>query len=171
MFNETEVDLALVVVSSASMPFIFPNRFWKDRGVDCIDGGTAYNTNLVAAIERCREQVDDDSEITIDIINSDTHILPNDLNMTNAYSNYLIFQDIKRYYHKLEDIFLIEKAYPDVNFRYYIEPSVALPAGLKLLDFTNSTNTYSNQMQGRVDGAKAVREGEGTIFRSLIDRA
>jgi len=33
-----------------------------------MDGGTVWNTNLVSAVERCREIVDDDSQITLDVI-------------------------------------------------------------------------------------------------------
>ena len=33
-----------------------------------MDGGTIFNVNLVDAVHRCREQVDDDSEIVVDIV-------------------------------------------------------------------------------------------------------
>ena len=33
-----------------------------------MDGGTVWNTNLVSAVERCREIVEDDSQITLDVI-------------------------------------------------------------------------------------------------------
>ena len=57
VFNETDPypDLAKAVLSSASIPFVFPHQVWSDRGVVCMDGGTVWNTNLVSAIERCRE--------------------------------------------------------------------------------------------------------------------
>ena len=32
-----------------------------------MDGGTVWNTNLVSAVDRCLEQVDDESQIIIDI--------------------------------------------------------------------------------------------------------
>ena len=169
VFNETEADKAKVVVSSASMPFIFPNRKWEDRGVICMDGGTTWNVNLVSAIERCREIVDDDSDITIDIISADTHILEGKIGR-NAYHNYLIFQDLKKYFGKESDVVVFMKAFPTVNFRYYVEPSIPLPAGSKLLDFDNSTNTYGNQMQGRIDGKKVIEKGEGVSFQELVAR-
>jgi hypothetical protein len=33
-----------------------------------MDGGVAWGTNLVSAINRCKEQVDKDEEITMDIV-------------------------------------------------------------------------------------------------------
>jgi predicted acylesterase/phospholipase RssA len=40
------------IVSSASVPGIFP--FTKLRDMYLIDGGTAWNVNIVGAIEKCR---------------------------------------------------------------------------------------------------------------------
>lgn len=67
VFNETTSDPPKAVLSSASIPFIFPHQVWPDNVV-CMDGGTVWNTNLASAIQRCEEQVDDHSEITLDVI-------------------------------------------------------------------------------------------------------
>jgi len=48
------------------MPVIFPPK--KYDGHIFIDGGSTWNSNIVTAIDRCREIVDDDSKITIDIV-------------------------------------------------------------------------------------------------------
>lgn len=53
LFNESTVDPVKAVVSSASIPFVFPDNQWHDvwdNGVICIDGGSAWNTNLASAI-------------------------------------------------------------------------------------------------------------------------
>ena len=73
LFNETIADPAKAIISSSSIPGVFPHQIWPGLGPDgddvvCMDGGTVWNTNLVSAIERCREQVDDDSQITLDVI-------------------------------------------------------------------------------------------------------
>lgn len=52
-------DYPLRVVSSASIPFIFPHRHVGNYIL--MDGGTVWNTNLVSAIDRCMEVVDDHS--------------------------------------------------------------------------------------------------------------
>lgn len=53
-------------MSSALIPGVFESDKWGDYVL--MDGGTVWNTNLVTAVQRCREQVDDDSQITLDII-------------------------------------------------------------------------------------------------------
>lgn len=60
VFDETTTDIVKAIISSASLPFIFPNQKWPG-GVVCMDGGTVWNTNLASAVERCKEQVDNDS--------------------------------------------------------------------------------------------------------------
>jgi hypothetical protein len=57
-----------------------------------MDGGTVYNINLVSAVHRCREVVDDDSKIVLDIIdcNPSTKLAGWD-EENNAASNYLRF--------------------------------------------------------------------------------
>jgi hypothetical protein len=48
------------------MPFIFPSIDIGEKIL--IDGGTAWNLDVASAIGRCRELVDDDSKIVVDII-------------------------------------------------------------------------------------------------------
>ena len=54
------------VVASSSIPFVFPHREIKDYIL--MDGGTVWNINLVSAIDRCMELVDDESQIVLDIV-------------------------------------------------------------------------------------------------------
>lgn len=46
-------------MASTLIPAVFPHDNWN--GAALMDGGTVWNTNLVDAVMRCREQVDDDS--------------------------------------------------------------------------------------------------------------
>lgn len=85
-----------------------------------MDGGTVYNTNLVSAVQRCREMVDDDSEITIDIIICGGGTIDDWEDQSNAVSNYLRYKDIKSYHNKIEDVYNFKQAFPKVNFRYYL---------------------------------------------------
>ena len=68
LFNETTEDPMKGILSSASIPFVFPDQKWPQFNMVGIDGGTVWNTNLVSAVQRCREKVDDDSKITVDIL-------------------------------------------------------------------------------------------------------
>lgn len=91
VWDETASDVPKAVVSSSSIPFIFPNQVWKEDGLVVMDGGTVYNTNLVSAVQRCKEVVDDESKIILDIIVCTAHDLPKWEKSTNAISNYLRF--------------------------------------------------------------------------------
>ena len=69
-FTEVEtsvVDIPYSVVASASIPVIFPPQKYFSGKVH-IDGGTAYGVDVVSAVARCREIVDDDSKIILDVI-------------------------------------------------------------------------------------------------------
>ena len=67
-FDETHPfsDLPLLTVASASIPFIFPHRHYGDHIL--MDGGTVWNTNLVSAVEKCRDMGFEDKDIILDII-------------------------------------------------------------------------------------------------------
>ena len=60
-FNESTpfADLPTAVVSSSSIPFVFPHRHFDGRIL--MDGGTVWNTNMISAVNRCMEIVDDES--------------------------------------------------------------------------------------------------------------
>ena len=59
-------DFADVILASASIPMVFPSVPYKDHLL--MDGGTVWNTNLVSAVDKCKELVDDDSKIILDIV-------------------------------------------------------------------------------------------------------
>lgn len=166
LFYENTTDIVKAITSSASIPAIFPHQVWSD-GVVCMDGGTVWNTNLVSAVERCRELVDDDSKITMDIMVCDDNDLDAWTSQNNAVSNYLRFNGLKSYHTSIADIDEFSQAFPDVNFRYYITPTEPLPSGLGILNFDNTTSTFPMQMTGRLDGENAVKSGEGFVMEKI----
>lgn len=168
LMNETIDDIVKAIVSSSSIPFAFPNQKWPN-GVICMDGGTVWNTNLVSAVERCREIVDDDSQITLDVIVCDEKEETTWQHKDNAYSNFLRYKDIKDYYSGVSDIYDFVQAYPNINFRHYITPSEPLAGALGILDFNNATMTWPMQMVGRLDGENAVKDGDGFMFSKLLE--
>ena len=120
-------------MSSASIPFIFPHRNLDDMTL--VDGGVAYGTNLISAVEKCMKVVDDHSKITMDII-----ICSNDninlINKTsNSISNYLRYWDIQSYNSKIRNVLEFQRAYPKVNYRYFFIPSQPLASALQELSF------------------------------------
>lgn len=106
-FNETEPDFVKAIMSSAAIPFMFPNIQYPELGYVNMDGGVAYGVNLASAVQRCREVVDDDSKIYLDIIMCGGNATaPGEWNnRNNAYSNYLRFREIKSHNEDVADIY------------------------------------------------------------------
>ena len=157
------------VLSSAAIPFVFPDQKWDDGQTVAIDGGSVWNTNLVSALKRCREDVDDDSQITIDIVVCFAYDVDDKFKSDGTtITNFLRYKDIRDYYNGMDDVLEFQRAFPDVNFRYYVQPSSPLPVW-KMLNVRNATSTYAMQMLGRQDGENAIKSGEGFIFDQLKD--
>ena len=130
------------VVSSAAIPFVFPDQIWDGGKTVAMDGGAVWNTNLVSAVKRCRETVEDDSQITLDVLVCFGHNLGDKYNVDgNTLDNYLRYRDIKEYYGGMDDILEFQRAFPDINLRYYVQPSAPLPI-FKILNVDNSTSTF-----------------------------
>lgn len=167
VFDEHYPDLARAILGSAAIPFVFPHQHFDELGVICMDGGTVWNTNLVGAVKRCRETVDDDTQITVDIVICSSPGLSQWIDRRDARSNYLRYREVRDYYDSMGDILEFMIAFPKVNFRHLVMPSTPLPGSWNLLNFDNKTNTWPMQVQGRKDGAVAVKAGEGFYFDEM----
>lgn len=154
-FNESVKDPARATVSSSSMPFIFPHQVWKQPSMVDMDGGTVWNVNLVKAVSRCREQVSDDSQITIDIFLTITPLLVSYEFKENTIQNYLRKKAIGEFYKLYDDVVEFKRAFPNINFRYLVMPSEIMQFGLKTIDFSYE-HTWPIQLLGRIDGSSAV---------------
>ena len=129
VFNETTSDPAKAVASSASIPFIFPHQVWSEDVV-CMDGGTVWNTNLASAIHRCEEIVDDHSQITLDVLICQDYQFSTWNDQGNTMSAFQRYSDIKSHYKDIADVYDLMSIYPNVNYRYYIQPSEPMPGSL-----------------------------------------
>lgn len=70
-----------------------------------VDGGIAYNTNLIGAANRCLEEVEDDSQIIMDVMMCDYVGRLSDYEDTgSAYGNYMRAWAINSYYKQVQDI-------------------------------------------------------------------
>ena len=92
------------VVASASIPFVFPHRHIKNWTL--MDGGTVWNTNLVSAMNRCKEIVGDDlSKIVMDVIILGQTTLNESFTSTgDSINNFLRYRDISTYYNAINDV-------------------------------------------------------------------
>lgn len=123
-FNETlqGEDFYKALIGSTSMPFIFPSVDFHNTTL--IDGGSAWNLDVASAINRCRELVDDDSKIVIDIIDvgSNETLSKLEKKSRSAISNLMRARAMKDHYNKFDDILEIMKGHPTVQLRYDVIP-------------------------------------------------
>jgi hypothetical protein len=104
------------------MPFVFPSIPFHDKIL--IDGGSAWNLDTGSAIRRCRELVNDDSKIIIDIIDVGFNqtLVPHANRSGNAIHNFLRRREIKNYHGRVDDIEEMKRAHPRVHFRHLVIP-------------------------------------------------
>ena len=83
-------------MASGSIPAaLVPTYF---RGMVLIDGGSAWNVNIDAAINKCIDMGFKSSDIIVDIIETSYHTPnPQEVNK-NAFDNLMGARDISRYY-------------------------------------------------------------------------
>lgn len=101
-----------------------------------MDGGTVWNTNLESAVERCREIVEKDEDIIMDVIICSNSKLQS-INATgDTIENFLRSWDVSGYHTDLGDVREFRRALPNISYRYFFQASKPLASGLQLLDFT-----------------------------------
>lgn len=68
-YNATDVmpeDAVSTIVGSSALPFAFPPMHLNNNTY--IDGGSVWNLNVDGAVRRCREVVDNEEDIIVDIL-------------------------------------------------------------------------------------------------------
>lgn len=134
-FNESlGLDLLDGLLCSSSPPFfIAPHTF---QGYTWADGGCIMNMDAVAGILRCLDVTDNQSDITIDLIYDDPYVpLPPE----TSFKTLDVFQRayrIRNFDSTAWFYYASTLAYPDVNFRYILQPSEEIPGGAVPLNFT-----------------------------------
>ena len=121
-------------LASSSVPFVFPNQHIDGRIL--MDGGTVWNSNLEGAVERCREIVNKDEDIIMDVIICSDGKLDT-LNVTgNTINNYLRSYELSSYHKSVGDVREQRRANPKVQYRYFFMASKPLAHGIEELNFS-----------------------------------
>lgn len=166
--EDAQVDqLPQTIASSASLAFLFiPQQL---NGRVNIDGGTWRGLDASSAVEKCLELVSDESQITLDIILLDQIFAPDSetyADTTNAINNLMRARSVQSYYTALENVIEVMVTYPNVNYRYMMEPSDSDIFILEYLDFSYR-NTWPMQENGRADSQTCLDYGPGFGFDDL----
>ena len=123
--------MALTALGSASIGGAFPppNFEGYNNGEDvyCLDSSDGHwDVNVADAIVRCREVVEDDSDIVLDIILRGCIGMPHYTVSKSAYDNLQTHKSIKGWHANNGKIFTILEAFPDIELRHMICPSEGL---------------------------------------------
>uniref|UniRef100_A0A7S3MN87 PNPLA domain-containing protein n=1 Tax=Favella ehrenbergii TaxID=182087 RepID=A0A7S3MN87_9SPIT len=148
--------------SSASLPGLFIPQVFE--GGVYIDGGTAMGLDAISAVERCLTHVDSEEQVTLDIMLLDRFVAPPpEQDDSDTIANYLRYHEIHSYFKGLENVITTMLTYPNVNYRYILEPSGHYPKLWNLLNF-GPKNTWPMQQNGMEDAKSALAAGEGAGF-------
>ena len=170
--NDFKNDLTMAVntvMFSSAIPVFFPPQFYKNYAF--VDGGLSYGMDIASAVKRCLEVVDDQSQITLDIIMTNTATLSN-----VVFNDFTTLQMLIRYYEitnwKKYNQGLVDSAidFPDVNFRYVIGPSQTLPNSMVPMDFDPENINFMINL-GVKDAIAAIKKGEGVTYGEHLTRA
>ena len=158
--------MAKAAFSSASVPGLFPPYNWEGKGL-FVDGGLASNLNIEDAILQCKELVEDDSQITVDIlICQESQEVDEWEVLGKTASNYFRAKAIHNSKHGRFMVADALRAHPKVNFRYVLNQE----EGFKVRGMLNfdGGHTWKLQEKGREQAKKALSAGEGAYFRLLM---
>ena len=115
--NTTIETLPQAVMSSASIPFVFPPQHMD--GYVLMDGGSVWNINIPTAINYCLDQGFTEEDIILDVAICGYSSKTEGSVKNNALMNYRMAQDEAAYYHGGNAAASSRRAYPNVDQRFY----------------------------------------------------
>lgn len=130
-----------------------------------MDGMTAWNTNVDAAIQRCFEITQDPTKITVDVLVCGvTKIEEKDVENSKTLDNWFRAREINKDINSGNSIVQSMRAHPGVNFRHKFEENNGA-SGLSEINF-DSKVTWPLQEAGRED-AKNQLDQMGLLKSNL----
>jgi predicted acylesterase/phospholipase RssA len=154
-------------IGSSSIPLVFPSVKKDDKIY--VDGGSIWNIDIPSAVRRCKEVVDNDEDIIVDMIlcgsNPPVSGPKKDLSKFSALSHYQRAQEIKSFYDTMNKVERGMSLFPQVNFRYIVSPSESLSASSNPIPLDFSTDHLNKCFDiGRKDAKNAVKLGSQKYF-------
>lgn len=134
-FNQTigRDQMLTVGMCSSAIPGVFPTVQYVDQ--TWVDGGVAFHMDIFEGIETCLSQGAQESDIIVDMMSCTPHHISEDTKSLKTLEVYARAMDIKFFDYEFKHILWAMTAYPQVYYRYYMQPSQPLP-GVIPLNFT-----------------------------------
>lgn len=161
-------DLITAVRASSAMPILFP--YVEFQGQTYIDGGSVLNLDVGGAIERCREIVDNDADIIVDVILC-TGAYLRDIDQSQDTTLQMLdrYLQIDSFSNSLDDLLHAKDDYSYIDFRYIIMPSSPLPSGEIPLGF-NPDQIEQMISMGMADAKNIVTNGTSVDWQSIQNK-
>jgi len=155
-------------MASSSIPGFLPPI--KRNNYQLVDGGVIWNIDIDSAVRRCKEVVNDEKDIIIDMILCGNYQMKtvDDLANFTAMEHYKRAKEISDFYHGMDDYNSSIVQHPDVSFRYIIAPSEPLSDGGSSLSFDEKTIDRWFEI-GHKDAKNAVELGSGNNGKILLE--
>jgi len=148
---------ATYVRASSALPGLFQSV--KVDGRILSDGGCVLGADVFTAVARCRQMVKSDEDIVLDVVTCDSRNLKQwDVRADDkTLPLWIRGMEEQRYNKQMADILDACLAYPNINFRYYVEPP---PSELPSNGFNfNKTQMLEMVEIGRRQAASVVPGG------------
>lgn len=158
-FNES-VGLAIIdaITCSASIPTSFPPHNFE--GYTWVDGGVVMTLDVFSAVQRCLDVTGNEKDIVIDMIYCDPYSpLPSE----TSFKTLDVFErsyNIQSYDKSVWYTYNTAIAYPDVEYRFVIQPSEPIAPSL---NFTAASIEF--------DIALGIKDGENAINAQLSGKS
>lgn len=152
-------DLVESAFASSSIPGAFPH-ITRDQ-YELIDGGVIWNLDIASGIRRCKEVVDNDDDIIVDMVLCGDHKIEKK-EVTEKYSTFqhlLRGMEVSSFYNGMSDYNSSTELFPHVHFRYLVVPSEDISSGLLPLNFNQKQVDKCFEV-GKRDAENAVKLGE-----------
>ena len=114
-----------------------------------MDGGTIWNINVDSAINQCLDMGFAQSDIIVDVLICDSATQSSEADTGKTINNLMQAFNVHGANNGMNAVEEQERAYPDVNYRYYLTDEITDSCGVwDLLNFNNAT-TWCLQEAGR----------------------
>lgn len=131
-----------------------------------MDGGTVWNTNMISAIDRCMEVVDNEEDIIMDIIICGTDKITATTKTGNTIDNYMRYWSVKNYNKGMSDIYEFKRAHPKIQYRYFFQSSGPLTWGFDEMKFEPAI-IIPMINYGKLDAKTEVERRKGQSWKRL----